>query len=249
MLNSLFKLDESQTTVRTELFAGLTTFLTMAYIIIVNPNFLSHAGMDKDAVFVATCLAAAFGTLVMGFYANLPIALAPGMGLNAFFAYVVVKGMGVSWEIALAAVFISGILFLILSVLPVREWIVNSIPKSQKLAIAAGIGLFLGFIGLKSAGLVVDHPRHTCNSGKSRILKCLVSCPWFYCHSRSRLQKSSRCHHHRHTTSVNHWDDDRLSKATNRICKHATGPLTNLPCARYHWLFQARRRYNAGVVV
>ena len=158
MLNSLFKLDESQTTVRTELFAGLTTFLTMAYIIFVNPEILAIAGMDKNAVFVATCLAAAFGSLVMGFYANLPIALAPGMGLNAFFTFGVVKGMGVSWEIALAAVLISGVLFLILSVLPVREWIVNSIPRSQKLAIAAGIGLFLGFIGLKSAGLVVDHP-------------------------------------------------------------------------------------------
>lgn len=158
MLNKLFKLDEHQTTVRTELFAGLTTFLTMAYIIFVNPDILAAAGMDKGAVFVATCLAAAIGCLIMGLYANYPIALAPGMGLNAFFSYVVVKSMGVSWEIALAAVFFSGILFLILSALPVRAWIINSIPRSQKLAIAAGIGLFLGFIGLKSAGIVVDHP-------------------------------------------------------------------------------------------
>lgn len=158
MLNKLFKLDEHQTTVRTELFAGLTTFLTMAYIIFVNPDILAAAGMDKGAVFVATCLAAAIGCLIMGLYANYPIALAPGMGLNAFFSFVVVKSMGVSWEIALAAVFFSGILFLILSALPVRAWIINSIPRSQKLAIAAGIGLFLGFIGLKSAGIVVDHP-------------------------------------------------------------------------------------------
>ena len=158
MLNKLFKLDDHQTTVRTELFAGLTTFLTMAYIIFVNPDILAAAGMDKGAVFVATCLAAAVGCLIMGFYANYPIALAPGMGLNAFFSFVVVKSMGVSWEVALAAVFFSGILFLILSVLPVRAWIINSIPRSQKLAIAAGIGLFLGFIGLKSAGIVVDHP-------------------------------------------------------------------------------------------
>ena len=158
MLNQFFKLDEHQTTVRTELFAGLTTFLTMAYIIFVNPDILAAAGMDKGAVFVATCLAAAVGCLIMGLYANYPIALAPGMGLNAFFSFVVVKSMGVSWEIALAAVFFSGILFLILSALPVRAWIINSIPRSQKLAIAAGIGLFLGFIGLKSAGIVVDHP-------------------------------------------------------------------------------------------
>ena len=175
MLNKMFKLDAHQTTVRTELFAGLTTFLTMAYIIIVNPEILAIAGMDKNAVFVATCLAAAFGSLVMGFYANYPIALAPGMGLNAFFTFGVVKGMGVSWEIALAAVLISGVLFVILSVLPFREWIINSIPKSQKLAIAAGIGLFLGFIGLKSAGLVVDHPATLVQMGDLVSLKVLLA--------------------------------------------------------------------------
>ena len=158
MLETLFRLTENQTTVRTEVIAGVTTFLTMAYILFVNPDILAAAGMDKEAVFVATCLAAAFGTLVMGLYANYPIALAPGMGLNAFFAFVIVKGMGVSWEVALGAVFVSGVLFLILSVLPVREWIINSIPRSQKLAIAAGIGLFLGFIGLKGAGIVVADP-------------------------------------------------------------------------------------------
>ena len=158
MLETLFRLTENQTTVRTEVIAGVTTFLTMAYILFVNPDILAAAGMDKEAVFVATCLAAAFGSLVMGLYANYPIALAPGMGLNAFFAFVIVKGMGVSWEVALGAVFVSGVLFLILSVLPVREWIINSIPRSQKLAIAAGIGLFLGFIGLKGAGIVVADP-------------------------------------------------------------------------------------------
>jgi AGZA family xanthine/uracil permease-like MFS transporter len=175
MLNKLFQLDAHQTTVRTELFAGLTTFLTMAYIIIVNPEILAIAGMDKNAVFVATCLAAAFGSLVMGFYANYPIALAPGMGLNAFFTFGVVKGMGVSWEIALAAVLISGVLFVILSVLPFREWIINSIPKSQKLAIAAGIGLFLGFIGLKSAGIVVDSPATLVQMGDLVSLKVLLA--------------------------------------------------------------------------
>ena len=158
MLDNFFKLSEHGTTVRTEILAGLTTFLTMAYIIFVNPDILSAAGMDREAVFVATCLAAAIGSLIMGLYANYPIALAPGMGLNAFFAFTVVGGMGVSWQVALAAVFLSGILFVILSVLPVREWIINSIPRSQKLAIAAGIGFFLGIIALKGAGIVVDHP-------------------------------------------------------------------------------------------
>ncbi len=158
MLESLFQIEKHGSTVRTEIIAGITTFLTMAYIIFVNPDILAIAGMDKGSVFVATCLAAAFGTLVMGLYANYPIALAPGMGLNAFFTFAVVKGMGVSWEVALAAVFVSGILFVILSVLPVREWIINSIPKSQKLAISTGIGFFLGIIALKNAGIVVDNP-------------------------------------------------------------------------------------------
>ena len=139
---------------RTELTAGATTFLTMAYIAFVNPQILSDAGMPFDAVFVATCLAAAFSTLVMGLYANYPIALAPGMGLNAFFAYGVVLGLGHRWEVALGAVFVSGVLFLVLSVLPVRRWIVEAIPQGLKLAIAAGIGLFLGVIALKNAGII-----------------------------------------------------------------------------------------------
>lgn len=166
MLNDLFHLQDRYTNVKTELFAGLTTFLTMAYIIFVNPDILAVAGMDRNAVFVATCLAAAAGTLIMGLYANYPIALAPGMGLNAFFAFAVVKGMGVSWQIALAAVFCDGVLFLILSVLPIRAWIINSIPRSQKLAIAAGIGLFLGFIGLKSAGIIASNPATFVTVGK-----------------------------------------------------------------------------------
>ncbi len=158
MLDSYFKLTEHGTTVRTEVLAGITTFLTMAYITFVNPAILSDAGMDFGAVFVATCLAAAIGTLIMGLVANYPVALAPGMGLNAFFTYGVVLGMGHSWQIALGAVFLSGILFVILSLLPVREWIINSIPRTLKLAISAGIGLFLGIIALKNAGVIVDHP-------------------------------------------------------------------------------------------
>ena len=158
MLDSFFKLSENGTTVRTELIAGLTTFLTLAYIVFVNPAILKDAGMDQGAVFVATCLAAAIGTLIMGLYANYPVALAPGMGLNAYFTYGIVLGMGHTWQVALGAVFISGVLFVILSLLPVREWIVNSIPRSLKMAISAGIGLFLAIIGLKNAGIVVDHP-------------------------------------------------------------------------------------------
>ncbi|MBW3164419.1 NCS2 family permease [Ferrimonas balearica] len=158
MLESLFKLSANRTTVRQEVVAGITTFLTMAYIIFVNPAMLADAGMDHGAVFVATCVAAAVGCLVMGLLANYPIALAPGMGLNAFFTYTVVLEMGHSWETALGAVFLSGVLFLLLSVLKVREWIVNAIPMSLRLGIAAGIGLFLALIGLKNAGIVVSNP-------------------------------------------------------------------------------------------
>ncbi|HEV2161412.1 MAG TPA: NCS2 family permease [Stellaceae bacterium] len=158
MLESYFRLKDHGTTVRIEVVAGLTTFLTMAYIVFVNPMILGDAGMDKGAVFVATCVASAIGTLVMGLYANYPLALAPGMGLNAYFTYGVVKGLHYSWEVALGAVFISGVLFMVLSVTRVREWIVDAIPQSQKMAISAGVGLFLGIIALKNAGIVVASP-------------------------------------------------------------------------------------------
>ncbi|MDE1903702.1 MAG: NCS2 family permease [Alphaproteobacteria bacterium] len=158
MLESYFRLKDHGTNVRTEVVAGLTTFLTMAYIVFVNPMILGDAGMDKGAVFVATCVASAIGTLVMGLYANYPLALAPGMGLNAYFTYGVVKGLHYSWEVALGAVFISGVLFMVLSVTRVREWIVDAIPQSQKMAISAGVGLFLGIIALKNAGIVVASP-------------------------------------------------------------------------------------------
>ncbi len=158
MLERLFKLEENGTTVRREIIGGVTTFLTMAYIIFVNPAILSDAGMDFGGVFVATCLAAAIGTAIMGFWANYPIAMAPGMGLNAFFTYGVVLGMGYAWQVALGMVFVSGIVFVIISVLPIREWIINAIPRSLKMATAAGIGLFLGVIAMKNAGIVVDNP-------------------------------------------------------------------------------------------
>jgi AGZA family xanthine/uracil permease-like MFS transporter len=157
-LSKFFKLDEHGTSVRVESMSGLTTFLAMAYITVVNPSILSQAGMDFGAVFVATCIAAAFGTIVMGLYANYPIAQAPGMAQNAFFTFGVVLGMGHNWQTALGAVFISGVIFVVLSVSPVREWLINAIPRNLKLGMAAGIGLCLGFIALKNAGIVVDHP-------------------------------------------------------------------------------------------
>jgi AGZA family xanthine/uracil permease-like MFS transporter len=158
MFENYFQLRAHGTTVRTEIVAGFTTFLTMAYIMFVNPAILSDAGMDRGAVFVATCIGTAIGTLIMGLYANYPLALAPGMGLNAYFTYGVVKGMHYSWEVALGAVLISGILFLILSLIRLREWIVDAIPSSLKMAISAGIGLFLGIIALHNAGIVTASP-------------------------------------------------------------------------------------------
>lgn len=158
LLERIFKLKEHGTNVRTEIVAGLTTFLTMAYIIFVNPSILSAAGMPADAVFVATCLIAALGTAIMALYANYPIALAPGMGLNAYFAFVVVGAMGYTWQTALGAVFISGCLFLSITLLGLRELIVRGIPQSIRIAIVVGIGMFLAIIALKSAGIVVASP-------------------------------------------------------------------------------------------
>lgn len=189
MLASYFKLAEHGTTARTEILAGITTFLTMAYITFVNPAILADAGMDFGAVFVATCLAAALGTLIMGLYANYPIALAPGMGLNAYFAYVVVLGMGYAWQVALGAVFVSGLLFIVVSVLPVREWIINAIPAGLKLAISAGIGLFLAIIALKNAGVVVDDPATLVTLGDPLSWPVILSfCGFFVMVALSRHQ-------------------------------------------------------------
>jgi adenine/guanine/hypoxanthine permease len=157
-LDRYFGLTRSGTTIRTEAIAGVTTFLTMAYIVFVNPQILGNAGMDKGAVFVATCLAAAVSTAMMGLYANYPIALAPGMGLNAFFAFTVVLTYKYSWQQALAAVFCSGFLFFLLSIFRIRQYVIEAIPQNLKLAISAGVGLFLGIIALQTAGVVVDHP-------------------------------------------------------------------------------------------
>ncbi len=158
MLERLFQLRAHNTNVRTEILAGVTTFLAMAYILFVNPSILGETGMDKGAIFVATCLAAAIGSATMGLIANYPIALAPGMGLNAFFTYTVVLHMGHTWQVALGAVFLSAVMFFLLSIFRIREWIVNSIPLPLRSAIAAGIGLFLALIALHNAGIVVDNP-------------------------------------------------------------------------------------------
>ena len=155
MLEKLFKLKENNTTVKTEVLAGITTFMTMAYILAVNPSILAAAGMDQGAVFTATALAACLGTMLMAIFANYPFALAPGMGLNAYFAYTVVIGMGYSWQIALAAVFVEGLVFIVLSVTNVREAIFNAIPLNLKSAVSVGIGLFIAFIGLQNAKIVI----------------------------------------------------------------------------------------------
>lgn len=157
MLEKFFKLKENKTTVKTEILAGITTFMTMAYILAVNPDILSATGMDKNALFTATALSAFIATMVMALVAKLPFALAPGMGLNAFFAFTVVLGMGYSWQFALTAVFLEGIIFLVLTIFNIRELIVNAIPLSLKHAVSAGIGLFIAFIGLQNAGIIVNN--------------------------------------------------------------------------------------------
>jgi AGZA family xanthine/uracil permease-like MFS transporter len=158
MLEKYFNLKELGTNVKTEFMAGLTTFLAMAYILFVNPDILSASGMDKDAIYVATALAAVIGTLVMGLYAKYPIALAPGMGLNAFFAFTVVGDYGIPWQTALSGVLVSGLIFIALTLTGVREAIINAIPKNLKLAVGSGIGLFIAFLGFQNAGIIVDDP-------------------------------------------------------------------------------------------
>ncbi|MCW3480960.1 NCS2 family permease [Neisseriaceae bacterium JH1-16] len=180
MLERVFKLSEHNTNARTELIAGLTTFLTMAYIIFVNPTILSTTGMDKGAVFVATCLAAATGSIIMAFVANWPIGMAPGMGLNAFFAFTVVAAMGYSWQQALGAVFISGTVFIILTATGIRSWLISGVPKSLRCAIGAGIGLFLAIIALGNAGIVVANPATKVGLGNLHAAPTLLAIFGFF---------------------------------------------------------------------
>ena len=180
LLEKIFSLKKFGTDPKTEVVAGVTTFLTMAYILAVNPSILSETGMDKGAVFVATAAAAIVGCLVMGMLANWPVALAPGLGLNAFFTYGVVLGMGHSWQVGLGAVFWSGVLFFIISVTSLRRYLIESIPPNLKLGIGTGVGFFIMFIGLKSAGIVVDHPATFVGIGKLSSLTVLLSVAGFF---------------------------------------------------------------------
>src|SRR5215467_10537177 len=175
ILERAFRLTENKTNPRTEIVAGLTTFVTMSYILFVNPNILKDAGMPPEATFAATCIASAFGTLVMALYANYPIAVAPGMGLNAFFTYAVVIGMKLPWQTALGAVFISGLIFFILTVTRVREWIVDGVPQVLRLAIGVGIGLFIAFIGLRNAGIIVKSDATLLTLGDMKSAGVLVA--------------------------------------------------------------------------
>ena len=174
-MKKFFKLAESNTTVSIELSAGLTTFMAMAYIVFVNPQMMASAGMEQGASFVATCLAAALACYMMGLYANWPVGLAPGMGLNAFFTYTIVGELGYPWQTALGAVFIAGILFVVLTITRLREWMLVSIPWNLRIAMGAGIGLFVGMIGLKNGGIIIDHPATLLSLGNFQTTETLLA--------------------------------------------------------------------------
>ena len=174
-LEKTFQLELNNTSIKQEFLAGFTTFITMAYIIFVNPQMMAASGMDLGASFVGTCIAAAIACFAMGFYSNWPVGLAPGMGLNAFFTYTVVGEMGYSWEIALGAVFLAGILFVIISVTPLRQWMLNSIPMNLRIAMGAGVGLFVGFIGLKTGGIIVQNEATFLSLGNFKNVETLLA--------------------------------------------------------------------------
>jgi len=174
-LDKIFKLQDNHTTIKKEFLAGFTTFITMAYIIFVNPQIMALSGMDQGAIFVGTCLAAASACFVMGFFANWPIGLAPGMGLNAFFTYTVVGEMGYSWEVALGAVFLAGVLFFIMSITRLRAWMISSIPINLRIAMGAGVGLFIGLIGLKNGGIIVGNQATLLSLGEFSQIETLLA--------------------------------------------------------------------------
>ena len=188
-LNNFFQLDLNNTDVKSEIIAGFTTFLTMAYIIFVNPQIMEASGMDKGAIFVGTCLAAAIACLIMGVFANWPIGLAPGMGLNAFFTYTVVGEMGYSWQIALGAVFIAGILFFVMSVTNLRSWMIASIPMNLRIAMGAGVGLFIGIIGLKSGGIIITNDATLLALGDFTNIETLLAATGFLIISALSIRK------------------------------------------------------------
>ena len=175
LIENTFNLESNNTSIKQEFIAGFTTFITMAYIIFVNPQMMAASGMDLGASFVGTCIAAAIACFAMGFYSNWPVGLAPGMGLNAFFTYTVVGEMGYSWEVALGAVFLAGILFVIISVTPLRQWMLNSIPMNLRIAMGAGVGLFVGFIGLKTGGIIVQNEATFLSLGNFKNIETLLA--------------------------------------------------------------------------
>ena len=178
-LNQLFELEANNTNIKKEILGGFTTFITMAYIIFVNPQMMSATGMDLGAIFVGTCLAAALASFLMGFFANWPIGLAPGMGLNAFFTFTVVGEMGYSWEVALGAVFLAGILFFIMSITKLRGWMISSIPLNLRIAMGAGVGLFIGLIGLKNGGIIINNDATLLSLGDFTNIETLLSVAGF----------------------------------------------------------------------
>ena len=174
-IENTFNLESNNTSIKQEFIAGFTTFITMAYIIFVNPQMMASSGMDYGASFVGTCIAAAIACFAMGFYSNWPVGLAPGMGLNAFFTYTVVGEMGYPWEVALGAVFLAGILFVIISVTPLRQWMLNSIPMNLRIAMGAGVGLFVGFIGLKTGGIIIQNEATFLSLGNFKDIETLLA--------------------------------------------------------------------------
>ena len=238
LLDRLFQLRAKNTTVGTELIAGVTTFITMVYIIFVNPQMMAMTGMDHGAAFVGTCLAAALACYLMGFYANWPVGLAPGMGLNAFFTFTVVGDMGYSWQVALGAVFIAGVLFVIMSVTRLRRWMMDSIPLNMRIAMGAGVGLFVGFIGLKSGGIIVANDATYLTLGDLTKKETLLAALGFLVIAILSIRKVPRCHyywysryHHRGGTngaSKNRWPSLRTPQYGTHL--YATGYYGCLRC-------------------
>ena len=226
-MERFFKLSQSNTTVGVELSAGLTTFMAMAYIAFVNPQMMASAGMDQGAAFVATCIAAALACFFMGLYANWPVGLAPGMGLNAFFTYTIVGDMGYPWQTALGAVFIAGILFVILTVTRLREWMLVSIPWNLRIAMGAGIGLFVGMIGLRNGGLIVDHPATLLSLGNFQITETLLAALGFLIITGSGHTALSRCDPARHPVSHHH----RLGSRRGAVSGRGVGAALYHACA------------------
>ena len=200
-LEQIFKLRDNNTTIRKEFLAGFTTFVTMSYIIFVNPQMMASSGMDLGASFIGTCIAAAIACIAMGIFSNWPVGLAPGMGLNAFFTYTVVGEMGYSWEVALGAVFLAGILFVIISVTPLRRWMLNSIPMNLRIAMGAGVGLFVGFIGLKTGGIIVQNDATFLSLGNLKNIETLLTALGFLLILVLALKKNYWCDNYRYSNN------------------------------------------------